>query len=1182
MQRTSSSESFSSVEKDSGNPPRRAGRRVSIENSVWQKKAREMDSSSSSHDKAKPKQRPQHVFGDFVTPGARTGGKPKLNVTAPMSANPRLSTAFSPKAPPGQSRRTRTSAKLKVLWPPLDPLHATQEIESSKAASISPVPRRISSPVARHISSPFQSPATRKTPKRISESVVHDLGTTLLSATGKRRTLKGVWPPPNLKQETDKKPSKDTLRSGITQNRKSVFNRSSTHGSADGDTEKTNQYLSPKKPRSAQTLVSVSTTTSSNEDWASESAKSTPTQQPSSASSKKIDPDNMSLMSLVLASESSEHEADSSHHSGISSVKGNESSVRSYRHSWEVWTTQGNKHDFAGDSPLDSPVDENLSLGTKTDVDALPRAPDLASSPHAIHGISGSTPNTAAFDRQNLQLPIGSMASAATAITTEIVGMAREDSVPSTPKNTTTTKPKTPMEFSQEATVKVARKDDDLMAPKPQTEPALSIPEVAATPVKEEVPPAKKTPLAIPLMRSPEEDTNLQSSDDDSVWSSDDDGAIIDARSVENKDEETSTNASPTSPTTDSQGSLSSTESYEEELNFGPPRFVMPEKKPLAPKTRVVGKRQKTEYRIRWDGPTTLDLGVYYPLISIPEVEDLPENDDRFERSQADRGLAMPMRSGRSIDGDTMSLDSLFSADESIDSDDKSEKSEKSQSSSQSRPSIHMRPVEDNEEEKDDSKWKLKRVWNLEEMDEQEKEHTVQRAEVMPSVKELCGVPANINLKDMGSGTPWVIQKVNFIDDEEIDPGDEVAFTADDMMKEMEIITSKIDLNRDDDILPPTGDPNKSKEKAEEQAGKTEANPAKRKPKRKKKKMANMGAMDSTMGITTVVATTEEEVDSSSRETLEPLPRLTLSNGQKLPPTRRKKGRRTNYQLRYDGPSMLQVSELFVIPEHDDRFNEPKVDKSMLPTPVRRGSNPKSAFDEMEENDAIPEKPSRSKSNDDLDIMEESIIGEDGLEGFDHGDTNDARIGKRPQLLMTLTKEQKQSMKWLVRRVWDDEDFDEKEYDHSVADKELTSKVRELFGVPSDIDLESLKSESRFNDVSSIADSAPFLLRRIYDFDGEIEEVEAGVEFGEKDLEKAIDHVNAEAKETVMWWEVTPDSEPKFKPLSKGIVKKLEEPWYTYNVKNEAKPKKRIMPWHKIATPKKEVKEREVKMWWEE
>ncbi|CAJ1930797.1 unnamed protein product [Cylindrotheca closterium] len=1186
MHRTASSESFSSVgneKKDFGNPPRRATRRSSIGDRAWPPQPKGTDMSSSSHDNSKPKQKPQHMLTGFITPGARSGGKQKLKVTAPMSANPRLNTLLSPKTPGHHSRR-RASAKLKMLWPALD------ETEYSKTAAISPVSRRVSSPVPRRVLSPFQSPPTIREPtqKRMSESPARDLGTPLLSATGKRRTLKGVWPPPNMKQDTDKKNSVNTPKLGITKNRKSMFNRSSTFGSADGDTEKRNQTLSPLKPISAHTAVSASTTSSSNDDWASvsdfndrisESATSTPTQQPSSVSSKKVDPDSMN-MSLVLVSESSEHDAGSSYHSGIHSITGN---GKSYIHSWDLWTEQENESDDGGDSPLVTPTRDAIPLETKTDFPTIPKAPDLVMSPpNDIPGPQSSTPNTTDSGRQKLHLPSEGIASVATSI--ENNEPVTKDAELLNPKNDSAIKPtigRPPTEFSSEETNNLAKMDAKSPAQKSQTRPSLLPPEESSTQLKEGAAPADNDNLSTP---SPQHcsDENLQSSDDESVWSSEDGDRSVDEASVEDKYDQAS-DGSPTSPTTDSIGSLSPTEIDEEEL--GPPRFIVPlEQKPLPPKTRVIRKTSRTEYRIRWDGPTTLDLGACYPLVSIPEVDDLPEQDDRFKKSQTDGGIAMPMRSGRSIDGDSMSIDSILSGDGTIDSDDKSE------SSSHSRPSIHMRHAEGDEKEDEDSKWKLKRVWNREEMDGQEKEHTVQRKEVMPSVKELCGVPANIDLNDMDNGKPWVIQRVNFIDDTEIDCEDEEVFTADGMLKEMEMITSRIDFIREKQKAP-AGDPNTSKdkttdaEKAEEKAETIELNPAEKKLECPIDKKRVLDVMANSKDTSAVTATAKEARDST-RESLQPLPRLILPNGQKLPSAKRKKGRRTNYQLRYDGPSMLRVTELFSIPEEDRRFNETKVvDKSMMPRPVRRGSGRKSAFGTSGEHDAMPEKPSRSRSNDDLDFMlEDGASAGDDLKGSSHGDDEGAGSVKRPQLLMTPNNGRPQSFKWLVRRVWDDDEFDEKEDEYSVADKELTSKVRELFGVPDDVDLENMKSESRFKDISSECDSAPFLLRRIYDFDGEIEEVEAGVAFSTADLKKTIECVSAEAKETVMWWDLVPDSEPKYKPLGTKLFRKAKEPWYSYNAKDESKPKKvsRILPWHKKATPKKVEEQGDVKMWWEE
>eukprot|EP00980_Cylindrotheca_fusiformis_P030909 scaffold25625_cov88-Cylindrotheca_fusiformis.AAC.1 len=67
---------------------------------------------------------------------------------------------------------------------------------------------------------------------------------------------------------------------------------------------------------------------------------------------------------------------------------------------------------------------------------------------------------------------------------------------------------------------------------------------------------------------------------------------------------------------------------------------------------------------------------------------------------------------------------------------------------------------------------------------------------------------------------------------------------------------------------------------------------------------------------------------------------ITLPRGQKLPPPKeRKKGRRTNYQIQYGGPTLLKVSEIFDIPEEDHRFQHCRSNDTMMAMPNRRISH---------------------------------------------------------------------------------------------------------------------------------------------------------------------------------------------------------------------------------------------------
>eukprot|EP00980_Cylindrotheca_fusiformis_P006189 scaffold1323_cov113-Cylindrotheca_fusiformis.AAC.16 len=193
---------------------------------------------------------------------------------------------------------------------------------------------------------------------------------------------------------------------------------------------------------------------------------------------------------------------------------------------------------------------------------------------------------------------------------------------------------------------------------------------------------------------------------------------------------------------------------------------------------------------------------------------------------------------------------------------------------------------------------------------------------------------------------------------------------------------------------------------------------------------------------------------------------------------------------------------------------------------------------------------------------------------------------------MAITKTQHQSPR--IRRVWEVDEFDEKEEEYTVNDEELMLKVQELFAVPPE-----LRVQSEDDDL----DLSPFLMNRVYDEDGEIKEIEEGVELSLDDMAKEILYIAKEIKQSALWWQVSTDPEAQNKPklpnvrkkknIGTNAVKETGESGTTARRKSgelgavaqeevgttNLAPK--ILPWHKKAKPfvKKELK---TKLWWQE
>eukprot|EP00980_Cylindrotheca_fusiformis_P016454 scaffold4903_cov125-Cylindrotheca_fusiformis.AAC.1 len=248
------------------------------------------------------------------------------------------------------------------------------------------------------------------------------------------------------------------------------------------------------------------------------------------------------------------------------------------------------------------------------------------------------------------------------------------------------------------------------------------------------------------------------------------------------------------------------------------PVIVLPSGQKLPPPRKGRSRRRRTSYRIRYGGPTTLNLDVYGPLIDIPE--DIPEHDFRFDPSCRDGLMKMPQRisSQNGCNRDTMlrlpsrrassptryegdssdSIPSQTSAGEGsmpaeITIEDLNSAESSPEANYRKSPDIWMTPLANDDPE--EGRWMLKRVWYIEDMDEKEEAYIVDRQEMIPSIQRLCGVPSDpsdlpedcaMNTTEEGNVlTPWLIQKIFDIEGVQANSEREVACTADEMKKEI-------------------------------------------------------------------------------------------------------------------------------------------------------------------------------------------------------------------------------------------------------------------------------------------------------------------------------------------------------------------------------------------------------------
>ena len=239
---------------------------------------------------------------------------------------------------------------------------------------------------------------------------------------------------------------------------------------------------------------------------------------------------------------------------------------------------------------------------------------------------------------------------------------------------------------------------------------------------------------------------------------------------------------------------------------------------------------------------------------------------------------------------------------------------------------------------------------------------------------------------------------------------------------------------------------------------------------------------------------------------------FTLPSGQKLPKgsaqkyvKRRTRDRRTNYCITYDGPTLLTMRDHYglfaTVPEADDRFNTERPQDS-LPMAPRHLLSPefnasRKKLSQLRNNDLPPTLPRCNLDDDDDDSME---LDDDEDHSFnDKDDDKDEephrsnephgiRGCNRPDVWITpIAGANPSERKWKVKRVWNAEEADDKEEEHTVDNEDLFGKVKDLLGVPSsDVNDEDMK--------------APWKIRKVIDVDGEVEESESESSLEESDM----------------------------------------------------------------------------------
>jgi hypothetical protein len=580
------------------------------------------------------------------------------------------------------------------------------------------------------------------------------------------------------------------------------------------------------------------------------------------------------------------------------------------------------------------------------------------------------------------------------------------------------------------------------------------------------------------------------------------------------------------------------------------PDIYFPSGQQLPPQKGGAKKFRRTNYRIRYDGPTTLNFDMF-PLM------DIPEQDDRFRSQNASGALKIPIRrtglprmpGRRYVYNDDLPSRPRRSHDDdsedfSVDHDDNCLPSDYSadlapkQKVNSRRPDVWMTPLDD--EDKQEKKWMVKRVWYAEEKDERETKYTVDQDNLHSSIRKLFGSPTDKEGDGDSNAAQWYIQKIYDIEGEQSLSELEVQCTEMDMKKEIQVILEEADQNsfsgtdkHNDDLAQAPDLDNTSLALVNNEAGNDDTE-----------------ERNTDHSLNSSPLLNHEPVENVQKRFLE----MVMPSRQKLPPPKgRKKGRSTYYQIRYKGPTLLQIDDIYGplldIPEEDNRF-ESEMKNGGMKRPMREMGPPRRP--DRGSTDAMPSRPRRSLEDDGYSLDDDEM---------DH---------RGPDIWMKLiqAKNPKEDQKWKVKRVWNLEGMDEKEEEHTVHNDNLLPTIRYLFGLPVEDASEAVCLNGVINDDDK---SAPFYMKRVYHYKGEIEEIQIEVQFNAKEMENEMNAIKKESKNA-----------PRRKKYSRKA--KTTTTWSPDAGRSSEKEKKalRILPWEKKANVSKKQEEpnKEIKMWW--
>ena len=238
---------------------------------------------------------------------------------------------------------------------------------------------------------------------------------------------------------------------------------------------------------------------------------------------------------------------------------------------------------------------------------------------------------------------------------------------------------------------------------------------------------------------------------------------------------------------------------------------------------------------------------------------------------------------------------------------------------------------------------------------------------------------------------------------------------------------------------------------------------------------------------------------------------VVLPSGQRLPPPKgRKKHRRTNYRIRYQGPTRLRLEDVYGnlmnIPEVDDRFLPGNRDEAPLLKPRRGG--------DQAQRDTAPTCPARPQYDDDDDDDDDSYDEDEQSMSED-----EVFAGNRPDVWITPLNAMNGSRTWKLKRVWDVEDVDDEEPEYEVDQSDLMSSIRELLGVPEDLGATPEEWEVDIDETSPWDNAgdkdsplAPprrpaFYVKTVYDVEGQLDGSEPSITLNELDFENQIQHI---------------------------------------------------------------------------